>query len=59
MPLWLSEIDVDFKLTDLRKWKSWVGTDIVAANLYSELLIEILSKLKRGHWLVFPVCCAA
>jgi ribosomal protein L11 methyltransferase len=44
--------NVDFKFTDLRKWKSWVGTDIVAANLYSELLIEILPKLKRGHWLI-------
>jgi ribosomal protein L11 methyltransferase len=44
--------NVDFKLTDLRKWKSWVGTDIVAANLYSELLIEILPKLKRGRWLI-------
>ena len=44
--------NVDFKLTDLRKWKSRVGTDIVAANLYSELLIEILPKLKRGHWLI-------
>jgi len=44
--------NVDFKLGDLRKWKSWVGTDIVAANLYSELLIEILPKLKRGHWLI-------
>ena len=44
--------NVDFKFTDLRKWKSWVGTDIVAANLYGELLIEILPKLKRGHWLI-------
>jgi ribosomal protein L11 methyltransferase len=44
----LNKIDnVDFKLGDLRKWKSWAGRDIVAANLYSELLIEILPKLKR------------
>jgi ribosomal protein L11 methylase PrmA len=49
----LNKIDnVDFKLGDLRKWKSWAGKDIVAANLYSELLIEILPKLKRGHWLI-------
>jgi len=49
----LNKIDnVDFKLGDLRKWKSWPGKDIVAANLYSELLIEILPKLKRGHWLI-------
>ena len=49
----LNKIDnVDFKLGDLRKWKSWAGRDIVAANLYSVLLIEILPKLKRGHWLI-------
>ena len=44
--------DVDFKLVDLRKWKFWAGRDIVAANLYSELLIEILPKLKRSNWLI-------
>jgi ribosomal protein L11 methyltransferase len=49
----LNKIDnVDFKLGDLRKWKSWTGRDIVAANLYSELLIEILPKLKRSNWLI-------
>jgi len=49
----LNKIDnVDFKLGDLRKWKSWAGRDIVAANLYSELLIEILPKLKRSNWLI-------
>ena len=49
----LNNVDnIDFKLGDLRKWKSWAGKDIVAANLYSELLIEILPKLKRGHWLI-------
>jgi len=44
--------NVDFKLGDLRKWKSWAGRDIVAANLYSVLLIEILPKLKRSNWLI-------
>ena len=49
----LNKIDnVDFKLGDLRNWKSWAGRDIVAANLYSELLIEILPKLKRSNWLI-------
>jgi ribosomal protein L11 methyltransferase len=49
----LNKIDnVDFELGDLRKWRSWAGRDIVAANLYSELLIEILSKLKRSNWLI-------
>ena len=49
----LNKIDnVDFKLVDLRKWKSWAGRDIVAANLYSELLIQILPRLKRSNWLI-------
>ncbi len=49
----LNKIDsVDFKLGDLRKWKSRAGRDVVAANLYSQLLIEILPKLRRGHWLI-------
>jgi ribosomal protein L11 methyltransferase len=49
----LNKIDnVDFRLDDVHKWKSWAGTDIVAANLYSELFIEILPKLKRSGWLI-------
>jgi len=44
--------NVDFKLGDLRKWKSRAGRDVVAANLYSRLLIEILPKLKRSNWLI-------
>src|SRR6266480_2056998 len=49
----LNKIDnVDFKLGDLRKWKSPAGWDIVAANLYSQLLIESFSKLRRGNWLI-------
>jgi ribosomal protein L11 methyltransferase len=49
----LNKIDnVDFKLGDLLKWKSWAVRDVVAANLYSELLIEILPKLKRSNWLI-------
>jgi ribosomal protein L11 methyltransferase len=49
----LNKIDnVDFRLGDLRKWKPSGRTDIVAANLYSELLIEILPKLKRSNWLI-------
>ena len=49
----LNKIDnVDFKLGDLRKWRSRAGWDIVAANLYSQLLIEIFSKSKRANWLI-------
>lgn len=43
---------VDFRLGDLRNWKPIGARDIVAANLYSELLIEILPKLKRNNWLI-------
>jgi ribosomal protein L11 methyltransferase len=49
----LNKIDnVDFHRGDLRKWKPTSARDIVAANLYSELLIEILPKLKRCTWLI-------
>jgi ribosomal protein L11 methyltransferase len=49
----LNRIDnVDFCLADLRKWNPTEVTDVVAANLYSELLIEILPKLKRCNWLI-------
>jgi ribosomal protein L11 methyltransferase len=44
--------NVDFRLGDLRKWNPTGTRDVVAANLYSELLIEILPKLKRCNWLI-------
>src|SRR5437016_4814963 len=49
----LNKIDkVDFRLGDLGKWKPTGARDIVAANLYSELLIEILPELKWCTWLI-------
>jgi ribosomal protein L11 methyltransferase len=49
----LNKIDnINFRLGDLRKWKPTGATDIFAANLYSELLIEVLPKLKRCTWLI-------
>src|SRR5215475_7398352 len=49
----LNKIDnVDFRLCDLRKWKPDGARDIIAANLYSALLTEILPKLKRNNWLI-------
>jgi ribosomal protein L11 methyltransferase len=49
----LNKIDnVDFRLGDLRKWNPIGARDVVAANLYSELLIDILPKLKRSNWLI-------
>ena len=49
----LNKIDnVDFRLGDVRKWSPTDTRDVVAANLYSELLIEILPRLKRCNWLI-------
>ena len=44
--------DVDFQLEDLRKRKPAYKIDIGTANLYSQLLIEILPALKRSRWLI-------
>jgi ribosomal protein L11 methyltransferase len=49
----LNKIDnVEFRLGDLRKWKPSGARNVVAANLYSGLLIEALSKLKQCNWLI-------
>ena len=49
----LNRIDnVDFKLGDLRRWKAPARIDIITANLFSELLIEILPNVKRSRWLI-------
>ncbi len=44
--------NVDFRLADLRKRIPTNRKNVVAANLYSELLIEILPNLKRCNWLI-------
>jgi ribosomal protein L11 methyltransferase len=44
---------IDFQVGDVRKFSGLVRFDIVTANLYSELLIEVLPKLKRNKWLIF------
>jgi ribosomal protein L11 methyltransferase len=43
---------VTFRLSDARKWKSVHEIDVIAANLHSELLIDILRKLKLRNWLI-------
>jgi ribosomal protein L11 methyltransferase len=49
----LNKIDnVDFRFGDLRKWKPTGARDIIAANLSSELLIDVLPKLKPCNWLI-------
>ena len=41
-----------FWLADVRRWKIPRRTEIATANLFSELVIEVLPKLKRVPWLV-------
>jgi len=43
---------VRFQVADVRSWTFPRKVDIVTANLFSELLLEILPKLKRSHWLI-------
>lgn len=44
--------NVRFQLRDVRRWKLAHKVDIVAANLFSELLIDILRKLRHARWLI-------
>jgi ribosomal protein L11 methyltransferase len=44
--------NVHFQLADVRKWKPCSGRDVVTANLYSDLLSQILRNLKRSQWLI-------
>jgi ribosomal protein L11 methyltransferase len=44
--------NVDFQLGDVRGWDSGRRVDIVTANLFGELLIQILPKLKRSRCLI-------
>ena len=41
-----------FQFGDVHKWNSAQKTDVITANLYSDLLIEILPKLRGGGWLI-------
>ena len=40
-----------FQLGDVHRWNPAQKTDVITANLYSDLLIEILPKLRGGEWL--------
>ena len=44
--------DVEFQVADVRKWKLPRKIDILTANLFSELLIEISPKLTAARWLI-------
>ena len=41
-----------FQLGDVHKWNPAQKTDVITANLYSDLLIEILPKLAAAAWLI-------
>ena len=41
-----------FRLGDVCIWKSAHEIDVFTVNLYSDLLIEFLSKLQRSGWLI-------
>ena len=43
---------VGFRVRDVRRWKFPRNIDIVTANLFSELLIKILPKLKAARWMI-------
>lgn len=44
---------LNFRVADLRQWRLERKVDVVTANLFSELLIEILPKLRSARWLIF------
>ena len=43
---------VAFRLCDVHKWNPAEETEVITANLHSDLLIEILPKLRGGAWLI-------
>jgi ribosomal protein L11 methyltransferase len=43
---------VSFQLSDVHKWHPVQKTDVITANLYSDLLLEILPKLRVARWLI-------
>jgi ribosomal protein L11 methyltransferase len=41
-----------FQLGDVHRWNEAQKTDVITANLFSDLLIEILPKLRGSEWLI-------
>ena len=41
-----------FQVCDVQSWKPPRKIDVVIANLFSDLLIELLPKLRRANWLI-------
>jgi ribosomal protein L11 methyltransferase len=44
--------NIDFRVADVRRWPFPPRIEIITANLFGELLIEILPKLKRAQRLI-------
>jgi ribosomal protein L11 methyltransferase len=44
--------NIDFRVADVRRWPFPARIEIITANLFSELLIEIVPKLKRTQRLI-------
>jgi ribosomal protein L11 methylase PrmA len=43
---------VSFESGDVRRWNPARETDVITANLYSDLLIEILPEISGSSWLI-------
>ena len=41
-----------FQIADVRRWRMPATVDVVTANLFSELLIEVLPRLRKVPWLI-------
>lgn len=41
-----------FQVADVRRWKMPRSVDIATANLFSELLVEVIPKLRAARWLI-------
>ena len=44
--------DVSFQLGDVHKWQPAQKSEVITANLYSDLLVELLPQLRAGRWLI-------
>ena len=44
--------DIDFRVANVRRWRFPPRVEIITANLFSELLIEMVPELKRARWLI-------
>jgi ribosomal protein L11 methyltransferase len=43
---------IDFRVGDVRDWKFPRDVEVIMANLFSELLMEIMPKLKAARWVI-------